>query len=51
MSVPPDAPLRTENGRVYGDTIDGVDSPYVARLTALNAVSLAAMAFAPPPAK
>jgi Zn-dependent M28 family amino/carboxypeptidase len=41
--------LRTENGRVYGDTIEGVDFPYVARLTALNAVSLAGMAFAPPP--
>ena len=41
--------LRTENGRVYGDTIDGVDFAYAAKLTALNAVSLAGMAWAPPP--
>ncbi|WP_229333563.1 M28 family metallopeptidase [Glaciecola sp. MH2013] len=44
--------LRTENGIVYGDTIDGVDFDYAAKLTALNAVSLAGMANAPtPPAK
>lgn len=41
--------LRTENGIVYGDTIDGVDFDYAAKLTALNAVSLAAMAWAPSP--
>ena len=41
--------LRTENGRVYGDTIDGVDFPYAAKLTALNAVTLAGLAWAPPP--
>ena len=46
--------LRTETGpdgepRVYGDTIDGVDFDYAAKLTALNAVSLAGMAWAPPP--
>lgn len=41
--------LRTEDGRRYGDTIDGVDFAYAARLTALNAVSLAGMAWAPPP--
>jgi hypothetical protein len=41
--------LRTEDGIVYGDTIDGVDFDYAARLTALNAVSLAGMAWAPPP--
>jgi len=41
--------LRTENGRVYGDTLDGVDFAYAARLTALNAVSLAGLAWAPPP--
>ncbi len=41
--------LRTENGRVYGDTIDGVDFHYAAKLTALNAVTLAALASAPPP--
>lgn len=44
--------LRTENGIKYGDTIDGVDFDYVAKLTALNAVSLAGMAWAPnPPTK
>lgn len=41
--------LRTEDGIVYGDTIEGVDFDYVAKLTALNAVSLAGMASAPPP--
>lgn len=41
--------LRTENGRVYGDTIDWVDFDYAAKLTALNVVSLAGMALAPPP--
>mgnify|MGYP000415342157 CR=1 FL=1 len=41
--------LRTENGIEYGDTIDGVDFDYAAKLTALNAVSLAGMAWAPPP--
>ncbi|GAB3028927.1 M28 family metallopeptidase [Bowmanella dokdonensis] len=44
--------LRTENGFEYGDTLDGVDFDYAAKLTALNAVSLASMAWAPsPPAK
>lgn len=41
--------LRTEAGIAYGDTLDGVDFPYAAKLTALNAVSLAGMAWAPPP--
>ncbi|WP_333591939.1 M28 family metallopeptidase [Brevundimonas sp.] len=41
--------LRTENGRHYGDTIDYVDFDYAAKLTALNAVALASMAWAPPP--
>lgn len=41
--------LRTENGRVYGDTLDGVDFAYAAKLTALNVVTLAGMAAAPPP--
>lgn len=44
--------LRTEDGVVYGDTLDGVNFDYAAKLTALNAVSLAGMAWAPtPPAK
>ncbi|PRH82363.1 M28 family metallopeptidase [Arenimonas caeni] len=41
--------LRTEDGRIYGDTLEGVDFDYAAKLTALNAVSLAALAWAPPP--
>ena len=40
--------LRTENGIVYGDTMEGVDSVYAAKLTALNAITLAGMAGAPP---
>ncbi len=40
--------LRTEDGIVYGDTIGGVDKDYAAKLTALNAISLAGMAGAPP---
>ena len=44
--------LRVEDGVKYGDTIDGVNFDYAAKLTALNAVSLAGMAWAPsPPAK
>ncbi len=41
--------LRTEDGIVYGDTLDGVNFDYAAKLTALNAVSLASMAWAPTP--
>jgi hypothetical protein len=41
--------LRTENGIKFGDTIDGVDFDYAAKLTGLNAVSLASMANAPTP--
>ncbi|MGB1685455.1 MAG: M28 family peptidase [Pseudomonadales bacterium] len=41
--------LRTEKGIVYGDVIEFVDFDYAAKLTALNAVSLAAMAWAPAP--
>ncbi|MFT6331043.1 MAG: Zn-dependent M28 family amino/carboxypeptidase [Bermanella sp.] len=41
--------LRTEDGVIYGDTIDGVNFKYAAKLTALNAVSLAGMANAPNP--
>lgn len=40
--------LRTEDGRVYGDTIEGVDFDYAAKLTGLNIVTLAGMALAPP---
>lgn len=41
--------LRTEDGIQYGDTIDGVNFDYAAKLTGLNAVSLAAMSWAPNP--
>lgn len=39
--------LRVENGVAYGDTIDGVDFDYAARLTAVNVATLAALAWAP----
>ena len=40
--------LRTEDGRVYGDTIDGVDFDYARKLTALNVAVMAQIAGAPP---
>ncbi len=43
--------IRVENGISYGDVIEGVDFDYAAKLTALNAVSLASMAWAPAPPK
>lgn len=44
--------LRFEDGIHYGDVIEGVNFEYAAKLTALNVVSLAGMASAPPfPAK
>ena len=41
--------VRTENGIRYGDTIEGVDFGYLAQVTRLNAVALAALAAAPAP--
>jgi Zn-dependent M28 family amino/carboxypeptidase len=41
--------VRTENGRAYGDVVEGVDFPYLAQVTRLNAVTLAALASAPAP--
>jgi len=41
--------IRTEDGIKYGDTIDGVDFDYAAKLTGLNAVTMAGMAWAPNP--
>jgi len=41
--------LRTENGVRYGDTIDNMDFPYLARVTKLNVAALAWLADAPPP--
>jgi Zn-dependent M28 family amino/carboxypeptidase len=41
--------LRVENGRRFGDTIDGVDFGYLAQVTRLDALALAGMAAAPAP--
>lgn len=41
--------IRVEDGVQYGDTIEHVNFEYAAKLTALNAVTLASMALAPPP--
>ncbi len=40
--------LRTEDGRPFGDTLDGVDFDHAARLTSLNVAVMAQMAGAPP---
>jgi hypothetical protein len=39
--------VRTENGIAYGDVIGGVDFQYLARVTRLNALTMAALAMAP----
>jgi Zn-dependent M28 family amino/carboxypeptidase len=41
--------LRSEGGEEYGDTVANVDFPYLARVTATNALAAASMASAPPP--
>ncbi len=41
--------LRVEDGIEYGDTLEHVNFNYAAKLTALNAVTLASMAAAPAP--
>lgn len=40
--------IRTEDGIEYGDVIEGVDFDYCASLTAVNAINLASLAWAPP---
>ncbi|MDG2387493.1 MAG: M28 family metallopeptidase [Flavobacteriaceae bacterium] len=40
--------IRTENGIAYGDVISGVNFDYAKKLTAVNAINLASMAWAPP---
>ena len=40
--------LRTEDGIKYGDVIEGVNFDYAAKLTAVNAICLAGIAWAPP---
>jgi hypothetical protein len=39
--------LRTEQGRVYGDTVDKMDFPYLARVTAINIATIRRLANAP----
>ena len=39
--------LRTENGRVYGDTIDKMDFDYAAKVTAINVAVARRLADAP----
>lgn len=39
--------LRTENGVVYGDTVDKMDFPYLARVTAINVATIRRLAKAP----
>lgn len=41
--------IRTEDGRHFGDTIEYVDFDFAAKLTALNAVSMAGLAWGPAP--
>ncbi len=41
--------VRVENGKRYGDTLDGVDFAYLAKVTRLNAATMAALALAPAP--
>jgi hypothetical protein len=40
--------IRTENGIEYGDVIEGVNFDYARKLTAVNAITLAGIAWAPP---
>ena len=39
--------IRTENGINYGDTFEHVNFPYTKKLTAVNAINLASLAWAP----
>lgn len=41
--------VRTENGRQFGDVVSGVDPEYAARLSGVNALVLASLAWAPAP--
>ena len=40
--------IRTEDGIAYGDVIEAVNFGYAKKLTAVNAINLAALAWAPP---
>ena len=39
--------LRTEGGKVYGDTVDKMDFPYLAKVTAINVAAIRQLAKAP----
>jgi hypothetical protein len=43
--------IRIENGIAYGDIISGVDFEYAKKLTAVNAINLSSLAWAPPTIK
>ncbi len=43
--------IREENGIKYGDVVEGVNFEYTAKLTAVNAIALAGIAWAPPQPK
>ncbi|WP_439153340.1 M28 family metallopeptidase [Winogradskyella sp.] len=43
--------IRTENGINYGDTFEHVNFPYCKKLTAVNAITMASLASAPPAPK
>ena len=40
--------IRTENGIAYGDVLEHVNFDYARKLTAVNAINLASIAWAPP---
>ena len=43
--------IREENGIAYGDVVEAVNFGYAKKLTAVNAINLAALAWAPPTVK
>ena len=43
--------IRTENGIAYGDVVEHVNFDYAAKLTAVNAINMASLAWAPPAPK
>ena len=43
--------IRTENGIAYGDVLEHVNFGYASKLTAVNAINLASLAWAPPAPK
>lgn len=43
--------IRTEDGIAYGDVVEHVDFDYAGKLTAVNAINMASLAWAPPAPK